>query len=169
MSYLGAAGRRLLLLPIVAAAYGWQDRVRGLPGPRSALALPLREPSHQAAVPLIGLVAVWLAAFAIAAYVVPVRVLARPLAALVRGVLTVAVIVALQAVSIELVRQATMGFAWNAALATATPYIAGVCAAVATFVATPRRRALAPVVEDGPATSQERSSRLTAKASTGMP
>jgi hypothetical protein len=87
----------------------------------------------------------------------------------VRGVLTVAVIVALQAVSIELVRQATMGFAWNAALATATPYIAGVCAAVATFVATPRRRALAPVVEDGPATSQERSSRLMAKASTGMP
>jgi hypothetical protein len=167
MSNVRAAARRLLLVPILAAAYGWQDLLRGLPGPRVDLVLPLREPSHQDAVPMIGLVAVWFAAFALAAYVVPVRVLPRTLAALLRGVLTFGLILALQALSLQLVRQATTGFAWHEAFATALPLIAGVCAAVATFVATPRRRAHAADVDV--ATSPERTPRLTANASTGTP
>ncbi len=169
MRHVPAVARRLLLVPIFAAAYGWQDRLHGLPGPRSELALPLREPSHQAAVPLIGLVVVWLAAFAIAALVVPVRVLPRPLAALVRGLVTFASIAVLQAVSLQLVRQATMGFAWHAALTTALPFIAGICAAVATLVASPPRRGPALAAEEVAAPSTERTSRLTANASTGMP
>jgi hypothetical protein len=168
MSRLLDGARRLLLVPIVAAAYGWQDRVRGLPGPRIGLTLPLHEPSHQASVPLLGLLAVWLAAFAIAAVVVPVRVVPRPLAALLRGVVTFAVICTLQAISLELVRQATMGFAWQAALTTAAPAIAGACAAVATLVATPRRRALAPDAGSVVETSSPRTPVLTAKASTGV-
>jgi hypothetical protein len=169
MSQLVPIARRLLLVPIFAAAYGWQDRLRGVPGPRVALALPLREPSHQAAAPLIGLIAIWLAAFAIAALVVPVRVLPRSLAALLRGVVTFASIVALQALSIELVRQAAVGFAWHAALTTALPFIAGICAAVATLVASPPRRGPALAAEEVAAPSTERTSRLTANASTGMP
>jgi hypothetical protein len=167
MSQLVPIARRLLLVPIFAAAYGWQDRLRGVPGPRVALALPLREPSHQAAAPLVGLIAIWLAAFAIAALVVPVRVLPRSLAALLRGVVTFTSIVALQALSIELVRQAAVGFAWHAALTTATPLIAGVCAAVATVVVSPGRGG-AVLAEDGPAAaSAGPAPRLTAKASTG--
>jgi hypothetical protein len=173
MSNLLAVARRLLLVPILAAAYGWQDLLGGLPGPRVALALPLREPSHQAAVPLVGLVAVWFAAFAIAALAVPVRRLPRPLAALLRGVVTFASVAALQALSLQLVRQAAMGFEWHAALTTATPFIAGACAAVATLVVTPHRRAVkraADVAGDGAAaTSAERAPRLTVKASTGTP
>jgi hypothetical protein len=169
MSHVLALARRLLLVPIFAAAYGWQDRVRGLPGPRVALALPLREPSHQAAAPLVGLIAIWLAAFAIAALVVPVRVLPRSAAALLRGVVTFASIVALEGLSIQLVRQAAMGFAWHAALTTATPFVAGACATVATLVVTPRRGG-AVLAEDGAAaTSAGPAPRLTAKASTGTP
>jgi hypothetical protein len=169
MSHVLALARRLLLVPIFAAAYGWQDRVRGLPGPRVALALPLREPSHQAAAPLVGLIAIWLAAFAIAALVVPVRVLPRSAAALLRGVVTFASIVALEGLSIQLVRQGAMGFAWHAALTTATPFIAGACATAATLVVTPRRGG-AVLAEDGAtATSAGPAPRLTAKASTGTP
>lgn len=139
MSVLSAIARRALLVLIGAAAYGWQDRLRGLPGPRVALVLPLREPSHHAAVPLAGLLVVWLVAFAVAAVVVPARVLPRPLTSLLRGVGTFAAVVVVQAVSLELVREATTGFAWHAALTGTTPYVAGGCAALATLVATPRR------------------------------
>ena len=140
MKLLLVAARRLLLVPLVAAAYGWQDVLRGLPGPRVALVLPLREPSHQAGVPLLGLLAVWLLAFAIAARVVPVRVLGRAPAALVRGGITFAVLVVVQAVSLELVREATLGLDWGAALVSAAPAIAGACAVAGTFLATPARR-----------------------------
>jgi hypothetical protein len=129
-----AIARRLLLLPIVAAAYGWQIRLRTLPGPRIELTLPLQEPSHHAAVSVAGLVLVWAGAFALAAVVAPVRRLPPALAALERGAATCALLVVLQALSIELVREATLGFAWHAALATPAPYVAGVCAAGGTLL-----------------------------------
>ncbi len=139
MSLLSALARRALFVPIVAAAYGWQDRLRGLPGPRIALVLPLREPSHHAAVPLVSLLAIWLAAFAIAAILVPVR--CPPVAAVLRGLGTFGAVLVLQAVSLQLVRQATTGFDWHAALTSSIPFIAGSCAAVATLATAPRRSA----------------------------
>jgi hypothetical protein len=124
---------RLLALAVVAAAYGWQDRLRGLPGPQVALVLPLRDAGHQAAVPLVGLAALWLLAFAVAAR------LARPRhvlpAAAVRAALAFAAVLALQAVSLQLVRQATVGFQWGTAAATAVPWIVAACAVVGTIAA----------------------------------
>jgi hypothetical protein len=130
--------RRVLLFPIAAAAYGWQDHVRTLPGPRIALALPLQEPGHHASASILGVVAVWLAAFAIATAIAPPRRLPRPAGALLRGGATFALMIVVQAMSLQLVRQATLGFAWHAALTSATPYIAGTCAAIATLAFTGR-------------------------------
>lgn len=165
MNRLLAVARRVLLVPIFAAAYGWQDRLRGLPGPRIGLALPLREPSHHDAVPLIALAAVWLVAFALAARLVPVRVLPRLPAAVVRGLATFALLLALQALSLELVRQATLGFEWQLGSRTVAPAVAGLCAALATLVATPPRRAPAVAPEEDGVTAPERTTRLTATAS----
>jgi hypothetical protein len=85
-------------------------------------------------------VIVWLAAFAIAAVVAPVRVLPAWLAALIRGTAAFSLIVILQAVSIQLVREAALGFAWYAALSNATPFVAAGCAAVATALVSARDR-----------------------------
>jgi hypothetical protein len=137
MRYVAWPARRLLAALVILAAFGWVDRIGGLPGPRVGLALPLREPSHHAAVPLFGLLAVWTAAWAIAALV------ARPrhvlLAAAVRGAVAFAVVLATQAASIEVVRQAVAGFAWRAALATSSPYVAAGCASAATLLAASQR------------------------------
>lgn len=133
MNRAAAILRRVLIIPITAAAYGWQNHVRTLPGPRIALALPLQEPGHHASASILGVTAVWLAAFAIATAIAPPRRLPRPAGALLRGVVTFALMIVVQAVSLELVRQATLGFAWHAALTSATPYIAGACAAIATL------------------------------------
>jgi hypothetical protein len=130
--------RRVLLFPIAAAAYGWQDHLRTLPGPRVAFALPLQEPGHHASASILGVIAVWLAAFAIAAAIAPPRRLPRPAGALLRGIVTFALMIAVQAMSLELVRQATLGFAWHAALTSATPYIAGTCAVISTLAFTRR-------------------------------
>ena len=112
------------------AAYGWQDRLRGLPGPRVPLVLPLRDAGHQSAVPLAGLALLWLLAFAAAARLArPQRVL---LSAGVRAALAFAAVLALQAVSLQLVRQATVGFEWRAAAATAVPWLVAACAVVGT-------------------------------------
>jgi hypothetical protein len=142
MSLLAASLRRVLVLPIAAAAYGWQTHVRTLPGPRISLALPLQEPSHHASVSLPGLVVVWLAAFAIAGVVAPARRLPRPAAAAIRGLATFGVMVVVQAVSLQLVREATLGFAWHAALIGAGPAIAGGCAAFGTLAVEPLQRGL---------------------------
>jgi hypothetical protein len=139
MSHIVWAARRLMVLALLAAAYGWQDRVRGVPGPRVQLVLPLQEPSHQASVSLLGLVAVWLAAFAIAAMLAPARRLPLRIISVVRGCMTFLLVLLVQAVSIELVREAAFGFAWHAALSGATPYVAGACAAFATLIVTPLR------------------------------
>jgi hypothetical protein len=147
VSVLSALARRALFVPIVGAAYGWQDRLRALPGPRIALVLPLREPSHQAAVPLVSVLAIWIAAFAIAAIAVPAR--CPPLAAALRGLGAFGAILVVQAVSLQLVREATTGFDWHAALTGPIPFIAGTCAAVATVAATPRRTARAVVAAAG--------------------
>jgi hypothetical protein len=136
MNRASAILRRALVFPIAAAAYGWQDRVRTLPGPRVALALPLEEPGHHASASILGVTAIWLAAFAIATVIAPPRRLPRLAGALLRGVVTFALMIVVQGVSLELVRQATLGFAWQAALAGATPYIAGACAVIATLVFT---------------------------------
>ncbi len=133
MSRLLQAARVVLALAVVAAAYGWQDRLRGLPGPRLSLVLPLRDAGHQSAVPLVGMAVLWLLAFAAAARLArPRRVL---LSAGVRAALAFAAVLVLQAVSLQLVRQATVGFQWQAAAATAAPWLVAACAVVATVAA----------------------------------
>jgi hypothetical protein len=127
------AARALAAVLVVVAAYGWQDRLRGLPGPRVELVLPLREAGHHAASPLVGLVLLWLLAFAAAARLVRPRWLV--LSAGVRAGLAFAAVLVLQAMSLQLVRQAAVGFQWQAAAATAVPWLVGACAAVATIAA----------------------------------
>ena len=52
------------------------------------------------------------------------------LGALVRATVVLAVRLALQAVSLELVRQATLGFDWEAALRSPAPYVSAIGALV---------------------------------------
>src|SRR5262249_52316627 len=52
---MSALVRRLAALGVAVAAYGWQDRLRGLPGPQVPLVLPLREAGHQASLSLVAL------------------------------------------------------------------------------------------------------------------
>jgi hypothetical protein len=132
---LSVLARTLLAVAIGLAAYGWQDRVRDLPGPRVALALPLREAGHHGSAALLGLLVVWLAAFAVIARVAPPRHRLR--AGLLRAGLAGSAVLGLQAASLQVTRQATFGFDWPAAAATAAPWLVAACALAATAL-TPR-------------------------------
>jgi hypothetical protein len=126
--------RRPLLPLAVLVAQGLTDLARHLPGPpRVPLALPLRETGHQDAVGLVWLLAVWLAVFALVGRLSPPERLPAVVVALLRGLLATAAAIALQAASLELVRQAVLGLDWRGALTSAPPWIAGACAAAGAY------------------------------------
>jgi len=113
----------VLAVPLgVIVALGLMDMLRSLPGPAVALTLPLRETGHADGASAIVVVGVSALVFGLVSALAdgrrqaPARAIARSL-----GVLACAL--ALQAVSLQLVRQATLGFAWGAAGGSVSPYL----------------------------------------------
>ncbi len=105
----------------LAASLGLIDALRSLPGPALALALPLRETGHGDRASFIVVLGASALVFGLAAFVMPAR---RSLLTPVlrsAGVLALALVV--QAVSLELVRQATLGLDAGAAVRSGGPFV----------------------------------------------
>jgi hypothetical protein len=142
---LSWTARRVVAVFVFAAAYGAQDLVRSVPGPQVPLALPLRETGHAAGVPLVAFLALWLVAFALAARLAPPLRAHPALVVAVRALVALGAMLVVQAVSFELVRQATLGLDWRAAVASASPWLVAACATLATLLVLLAPRQLARV------------------------
>ena len=107
----------------LAASLGLIDALRSLPGPGLALALPLRETGHQDRASLAVVAMVFALVFGLAALeLAPAP--AHPLrGALVRATALLGCALVLQAVSLQLVRQASLGLDWSGALGSAAPFV----------------------------------------------
>jgi hypothetical protein len=106
----------------VPASIGLTDALRGLPGPSLALALPLRETGHDDRASLLVVAGCSALVFGLAARALGAEHRRPALGALARAAIVLAGALALQAVSLELVRQATLGLDWGAALRSPAPY-----------------------------------------------
>lgn len=132
---------RVLATPLVAlACLGWLELFRTAPGPRLSLVLPLREAGHADGVSVLLLLVVVLAGFAALAFVLPPT--GSPLlGAGLRALGAAAVVLVVQAASLELVRQAVIGFQWSAAVRTPLPWLFAAGAGLATVLVAQARPA----------------------------
>jgi len=124
-------GLRLLLeaaalAVCLPASIGLTDALRGLPGPSLALALPLRETGHDDRASLLVVVGCSALVFGLAARALGGEHRDLWRGALVRAAIVLAGALALQAVSLELVRQATLGLDWETALRSPAPYASAI-------------------------------------------
>jgi hypothetical protein len=115
---------RALAIPVgVAASLGLIDALRSLPGPALALALPLRETGHQDRASIAVVAGAFVVVFGLTALALGPR-REHPLrTALLCATAVLACELALQAVSLELVRQASLGLDWAGALASPAPLV----------------------------------------------
>jgi hypothetical protein len=113
----------LTIPPGVAASVGLIDGLRSLPGPSLALAAPLRETGHGDRASFMVVAGVFAVVFGLTSLALPPAG-RRPLsAALLRAAGVLACALTLQAVSLQLVRQATLGLDWSGALASPAPFV----------------------------------------------
>jgi hypothetical protein len=112
------------LVACLVAAIGLTDALRHLPGPGVALALPLRETGHDDRASLFVIAGCSAVVFGLAALALALaRPAGRPLhGALLRLPFVLAGALAIQALSLQLVRQASLGLDWNGALRSAGPF-----------------------------------------------
>jgi hypothetical protein len=110
------------LVACLVASIGLTDALRHVPGPAVALALPLRETGHDDRASLFVIAGCSALVFGLAALALA-RTAGRPLrAALLRLPFVLAGTLAIQALSLQLVRQASLGLDWNGALRSAGPF-----------------------------------------------
>jgi|1186.fasta_scaffold353213_2 hypothetical protein len=120
VSWLGIEA--IALVACLLASVGLSDALRHLPGPGVALALPLRETGHGDRASLLVVAGCSAVVFGLAALALA-RSAGHPLrGALLRGPVVLACALAAQALSLELVRQASLGFDWAGALRSASPF-----------------------------------------------
>jgi hypothetical protein len=132
------AGRALVSVVIVFAAYGWLDVLRHLPGPHLPLVLPLRGNGNADDVSLATVIIVCVTSFlAIARVATPRRLV---LAVLVRAALFGAFVIAVVALQEGIVEQSQPSFAWSSAIWLIWPWLAIACSALGTWIGAPRRR-----------------------------
>jgi hypothetical protein len=125
----------IVAIPLgVVVSLGLMDAFRQLPGPRLALALPLRETGHADGVSILVVVCAPAAVFALGVALAPARRPSAP-AALLRALGVLACALVLQALSLQLVRQASSGFDWRAAAASSPPYVCALAALGGTLLA----------------------------------
>jgi hypothetical protein len=147
----------IIAVPLgVIVALGLMDMLRGVPGPALALTLPLRETGHDDGASVFVVVIVSALVFALVSGLADGRRRA-PATAIARSLGVLGCALALQAVSLQLVRQATVGFAWEAAAGSPAPYVCALGAVLGTLAAQMiassdrwRRRGLAERPVDGP-------------------
>jgi hypothetical protein len=111
----------------LAVSLGLVDALRTLPGPGLALALPLRETGHQDQASFVVVAAVFALVFGLAALALGPP---RPRTALLRAAWLLACALTLQAVSLQLVRQASLGLDWRGAAGSAAPYVFALAALI---------------------------------------
>ena len=131
-------GEGVALVLALAASLGLFDALRSLPGPRLALALPLRETGHGDRVSILVVVAVPVVVFALAALLVDASPRHPRRTALWRAAGVLAGALALQAASLQLVLQASSGFDWAGALASPAPYVCALGALLGSLLAARR-------------------------------
>jgi hypothetical protein len=126
----------LIAIPAgLVVSLGLIDALRSLPGPGLPLALPLRETGHQDRASLAVVVVVFALVFGLVALALEWPH-AHPLyAALARAAALLACALALQAVSLQLVRQASLGLDWSAALGSAAPWVCALAALLGSALA----------------------------------
>ena len=126
---------RLLLeaaaIPVgLIASIGLIDALRGLPGPSLALALPLRANGYHDRASLVVVAGASAVVFGLVALALG-SARRHPLsAALLRSAAVLGTALSVQAVSLQLVRQATLGLDWSGALSSPAPFV---CALGALF------------------------------------
>ena len=135
MSARGALQRlaEILAVPLgLVVALGLTDALRRVPGPQLALALPLRETGHADGAAILVVACVPAVVFGLIAALAPGRRPSVP-GALLRSAGVYACALTLQAISLQLVRQATFGFDWHAAAGSPAPavYALGALAGIA--------------------------------------
>ena len=110
-------------IPIgLLASIGLIDALRRLPGPSLALALPLRETGHDDRASFVVVAGVSAVVFGLAGLALG-SARRRPLrAALLRSAAVLGAALCLQAVSLQLVRQASLGLDWAGALRSPAPF-----------------------------------------------
>jgi hypothetical protein len=125
----------ILAIPLgTAIALGLMDSLRGLPGPALALALPLRETGHDDRASFLVVVGASALVFGLVAGLSGGR-RQTPATALLRSAGVLVCALALQAVSLQLVRQASLGFEWAAAVRSGAPYLFALGAVLGTAAA----------------------------------
>jgi hypothetical protein len=145
---LGRAGRALVSVVIVFAAYGWLDVLRHLPGPHLPLVLPLRGNGNADDVSLATVIIVCVTSFvAIARVAVPRRI---ALAVIVRAALFGAFVVVVVALQEGIVEQSQPSFAWSSAIWLVWPWLAIACSALGTWIGAPRTRERTAAVAAAP-------------------
>jgi hypothetical protein len=106
----------------LVASIGLTDALRRLPGPGLALALPLRETGHQDRASVVVVAGTSAVVFGLLAVALGPARRHRLRAALLRAAGVLACALALQALSLELVRQASFGLDWSGALGSPAPF-----------------------------------------------
>ena len=114
---------RVIAVPLgLAASLGLIDVLRGVPGPSLALALPLRETGHDDRASVLVVVCACALVFGLLALALEPARRPSPAVALLEATGVLACALVLQAVSLQLVRQATLGLDWHAALVSPAPF-----------------------------------------------
>jgi hypothetical protein len=110
------------------ASLGLIDALRTVPGPGLALALPLRETGHQDSASAAVVAVAFALVFGLAALMLE-RARPHPLRrALVRAAALLGCALVLQALSLHLVRQASLGLDWSGALGSPAPFVSALAA-----------------------------------------
>jgi hypothetical protein len=126
----GIAG--ILAIPLgLIVSLGLIDALRWVPGPELALALPLRETGHADGAAILVVACVPVAVFGLIVALAPGH-RPSPAAAVLRSAGVYACALVLQAISLQLVRQASFGFDWGAAAASAAPAVCALAALAGT-------------------------------------
>jgi hypothetical protein len=129
----------------LAASLGIIDLLRTLPGPGLALALPLRATGHADRASIVVVAGSSAVVFGLAALALD-RPRPHPFRApLLRAAALLGCALTLQAISLQLVRQASLGLDWSGALASPAPFVCALgafmgCSAVAVAAVSSDRR-----------------------------
>jgi hypothetical protein len=119
----------------LVASIGLTDALRGLPGPGVALALPLRQPGHQDRASVVVVAASSAVVFGLLALALGSARRHRLRAAVLPAAAVFGCALTLQAVSLQLVRQASLGLDWTGALSSPAVFAWGLGAVLGIWVA----------------------------------
>lgn len=124
----------VLAVPVgLVAALGLIDMLRSLPGPSLALTLPLRETGHDDRAPFAVVLCACALVFGLSALALDAERRNPLRTALLRSAGVLACALVLQAVSLQLVRQASLGLDWGAALRSPAPFVCALGALLGTL------------------------------------